>query len=342
MTRPPARPPRRAARQVQPIPPGTPLWPGRRQPAHDRADLETGVVDHDTPTRAVRRLRPDLRHLAPPPAGWSSEAWEDPLPDDDSWGDDPGDRHPGHHGSGDDTAWDDRSWDDPPWDDPPWDDRSGDDQRSYDDTEELDAGLSGAAAPGATDRPARPARQELAPWAGRRRAAQDTTPTIVAARVGTAPVFVDDSGRRRRIGRLVASSVVVAVAAYTAVIALNLAGAPLVGNLAPPGVDRLARPVGDVPVVTGPATDVVTLPPPPTSPSDGTAPEPGDETGSTADTTASTTSTAPSTTTTVPSTATTTTTVRGRGPTTTVTPPGATDPGNGNGGDPPDTPPGQG
>jgi hypothetical protein len=221
-----------------------------------------------------------------------------------------------------------------------WADAPPVDRYPDDDSWDRDATMVGEHAPRPIDRPDRPARQDLAPWARRRRPAQEPAPTIVAARVGAAPVFVDDSGRRRRIGRLVASSVVVAIAAYTAVIALNLAGVPLVGNVAPPGVDRLARPVGDTPVVTGPSTEVVTLPPPPPS-SDGTTPGPADEDDPSAATgsTAAPDPTAPSTTTTAP---TPTTTVRGHGPTTTVTAPGTTDPVRGNGGGRPDTPPGQG
>jgi hypothetical protein len=48
-------------------------------------------------------------------------------------------------------------------------------------------------------------------------------------------VFVDDSGRRRRAGRLVGICLATLVLSYVAVVGLTFSGAPLVNRLAPPG-----------------------------------------------------------------------------------------------------------
>jgi hypothetical protein len=153
-------------------------------------------------------------------------------------------------------------------------------------------------------------------------------------------VFVDDSGRRRRAGRLIGAAVAVAVLAYLAVIGLSVAGVPYVGHLAPPGLDRLSSPSGDAGVVTGPAVDEVPLP---------ATPVPGTPDGAgTGEATSTAQAGGPAAPATVPTTATTvvptsTTVTHGQSETTTDTTPNSTvpttDPG---GGRRPDSPPGQG
>jgi len=54
------------------------------------------------------------------------------------------------------------------------------------------------------------------------------------------PVFVDDSGRRRRAGRVFGACLAALVLSYVGVVGLTFSGAPLIGRLAPPGVDQLA------------------------------------------------------------------------------------------------------
>lgn len=55
-----------------------------------------------------------------------------------------------------------------------------------------------------------------------------------------APVLADDTDRRRRAGRLVVGGLALLTAGYLAVVGLAFAGAPLVGHLAPPGIARHA------------------------------------------------------------------------------------------------------
>jgi hypothetical protein len=156
------------------------------------------------------------------------------------------------------------------------------------------------------------------------------------------PVFVDDSGRRRRAGRLIAAAVAVAVLAYLAVIGLSVAGVPYIGHLAPPGLDRLSSPSGDAGVVTGPAVDEVPLPAAP-DPSTPNGPGTGEATATPAaqaDGPAAPATVPTADTTVVP---TSTTVTHGQGETPTDTSPNSTvptsDPG---GGRRPDSPPGQG
>ena len=78
----------------------------------------------------------------------------------------------------------------------------------------------------------------LTPWAGRHPPARWTGPAPVRrVRPAPPPVFVDDSGRRRRAG-CSAACLAALVASYVGVVGLTFAGVPLIGRLAPPGVDR--------------------------------------------------------------------------------------------------------
>jgi hypothetical protein len=96
---------------------------------------------------------------------------------------------------------------------------------------------------------ARPAARQLdRPRAGRR------------ARPAPPPVFVDDSGRRRRAGRLLGACLAALVLSYVGVVGLTFSGAPLIGRLAPPGVDQLARPAGDAGLGVGPGAQESPLP----------------------------------------------------------------------------------
>jgi hypothetical protein len=164
----------------------------------------------------------------------------------------------------------------------------------------------------------------------------------------TAPVFVDDSGRRHRWGRKLAAAIGGMALAYLIVTVLALAGAPGVGRLAPPGIDRLTRPSagGGGDVAVGPDAREAPLPPAavaPSGPSTGgesSSAGSGDTIGSTGQPDPVTTGDAASTT----STSTTTTTpTPGNGSTTSVPAPSSTVPDRTRptGGGPPDTPPGQ-
>lgn len=183
-------------------------------------------------------------------------------------------------------------------------------------------------------------RRQLAPWSDRRTARVRPRQPATAHRPPPVPIFVDDSGRRRRAARLVGSALAVAVLGYVVLISLSLAGVPLVGHLAPPGLGRLNQPSGDVGVVTGPAVEVAPLPEAAGDPSSTSA-----QGGAFAAGASPTTSPSAVPTTVAPPTAapTTTTTVHGRSSATTVPSPGSTvpstDPG---GGRRPDSPPGQG
>lgn len=163
----------------------------------------------------------------------------------------------------------------------------------------------------------------------------------------TAPVFVDESGRRHRRGRKLAAAIGAMALVYLIVTVLALAGAPGVGRLAPPGIDRLTRPSagrgGDVAV--GPDARESPLPPaavapkgPPTGESSSGGS--GDTIGSTGHPGTVTTGDGASTT----STSTTTTApTPGNGSATSVPSPSSTVPDRTRptGGGPPDAPPGQ-
>jgi hypothetical protein len=124
---------------------------------------------------------------------------------------------------------------------------------------------------------------------------------------GPAPVFVDDSGRRRRAGRWIGGGLGVLVLGYVAVVGMTFAGVPLVGRLAPPGVEQLSRPTNDqgVSVAPGaqesplpPADDVTVSPVDPVPASGTVAPSPDEGAGGTAP--GSSTTTGPTTTTAPP------------------------------------------
>lgn len=202
----------------------------------------------------------------------------------------------------------------------------------------------------------RPRRQELAPWSaldadGGGGAAAAETPAD-----GTpAPVFVDDSGRRHRVGRRVAWAVVAGVGIYMVVIALGLAGVLFVGRLAPPGLDRLVEPAGNTGVVGGPDVDETPLPSTsePTTDDAGSTSTVGDPAGSSsaaADSTPATASPLPTdavttgaeTTASPPTEATTTTASPGRSSTTTTAPTTTTTEGRPGSGSPPSSTPGGG
>lgn len=204
-----------------------------------------------------------------------------------------------------------------------------------------------------TNRPAhagrRPAHlsrtRDLAPWSRRGTPPIRNSPPP-PGRPDTAtvptPVFVDDSGRRRRAGRLLAGGVASLAVGYLAVVGLTFAGAPIVGHLAPPGLDQLARPAGDEGAGVGPGQREAPLPP---------AAGAGEVTGGTAATAettpttrdeAATVPTPPTPTTTTPATTTTAAAPPGQGAPTTVPSPSSTVPDRtAPGGGPPDHPPGK-
>lgn len=159
------------------------------------------------------------------------------------------------------------------------------------------------------------------------------------------PVFVDDSGRRRRVGRLFGTGLGILVVAYVAVVGLTFAGAPLVGRLAPPGVGQLSRPTDDDAAgVVGPDALETALPSaaashePASTPADLTG---ADATG--ADLDAGESVDQPGATATTPAPATTTTTAPpGQGATTSVPTPNSTVPDRTHPtGGPPTEPPGK-
>jgi hypothetical protein len=153
------------------------------------------------------------------------------------------------------------------------------------------------------------------------------------------PVFVDDSGRRRRAGRLVGACLAALVLGYVAVVGLTFSGAPLVGSLAPPGIGDLSRPAGDDGLDVGPGSQESPLPAAAVAPgasetgAPGPAPwRPSAETQPAAD--PATTSATPTTTTTTP--------LRGQGTTTSVPTPSSTVPEHTHPtGGPPTEPPGK-
>lgn len=181
-------------------------------------------------------------------------------------------------------------------------------------------------------------RRHPTPWALPPRPARPTGSAGPGDGPPTTPVFVDDSGRRRRAGRWIGTGICALVAAYTAVVGLAFAGVPLVGGLAPPGVEQLARSAGDQSVRATPGARERSLPagagvaasPDPTAPP---VSQPATDTGA-ADGAATTTPTTvePSTTTTAPP---------GNGATTTVPAPSSTVPARPRPGGPPTEPPGR-
>jgi hypothetical protein len=166
-------------------------------------------------------------------------------------------------------------------------------------------------------------------------------PEPVAAPGTGTPVFFDDSGRRRRWGRIVGISLGVVVLAYVGLVGLTFAGVQLAGTLVPPGVDDLSEPGGDGPSGTGAGAPETPLPPaaldPQAVPADGS---PGAPSASGPDI-----SPAPTRPPGTPATAaTTTTTAPGGGSTNTVPSPNSTVPDHtppSTPGGPPDEPPGK-
>jgi hypothetical protein len=164
-----------------------------------------------------------------------------------------------------------------------------------------------------------------APWS--RAPTREIDPPIASgpARPTPIPVFVDDSGRRRRVGRLVGICVGTLVLGYTAVAALTFVGAPLVGRLAPPGLAQLSRPAGDEGLGVGPGAQESALPPgaargadPAANPGTAEALAADDDVSELPAPSSTTTSTTPSTTT--------TTAPPGQGATTSVPAPNSTTP----------------
>lgn len=119
------------------------------------------------------------------------------------------------------------------------------------------------------------------------------------------PVFVDDSGKRRRVVRAVGSTLGILAFTYVGFVGLTFAGAPGLGQLDAPGLGQLTNPSGDqadvgadpveqpVPAAVAPDGDTVQAPADPTPTS---APA---EPPTTAATPATTATTAPTTTTVV-------------------------------------------
>jgi hypothetical protein len=120
-------------------------------------------------------------------------------------------------------------------------------------------------------------------------------------------VFVDDSGRRRRIARIAGIATGGLALAYLAIVGATFAGVPGLGRLGPPGVGQLTNPAGDQADVGSHPTEQV-VPEAVANPADSEAIGPTTTDGLSPRTEATwPTSTAPSTTTT------TTTTVHGSG-----------------------------
>jgi hypothetical protein len=189
--------------------------------------------------------------------------------------------------------------------------------------------------------PRRPAHQSrtgrVAPWARPPTRQLDLPTATRPARPAPIPVFVDESGRRRRVGRVVGGCLGTLVLGYVAVAALTFAGAPLVGRIAPPGLGQLSRPAGDQGVGVGPGAQESPLPPaitgaddPATTPGNASPTDGADDPAEQPAPSTSTTTT-PSTTTTAPP---------GQGSTTSVPAPNSTVPTHPTGG-PPTEPPGK-
>jgi hypothetical protein len=153
-------------------------------------------------------------------------------------------------------------------------------------------------------------------------------------------VFVDDSGRRRRAGRLLGAGVAALVLCYVGVVGLTFSGVPLVGRLAPPGIGQLSRPAGDGGLDVGPGSRESPLPAgalaPPGSATEAPGTAPGNA-GTPSPAEARPTA-APTTTTASPTT--TTTTTPGQGTTSSVPTPSSTVPEHTHttGGPPPEPP----
>lgn len=166
-----------------------------------------------------------------------------------------------------------------------------------------------------------------APWSRAQTRVLDPPARPRGRRPAPAPVFVDDSGRRRRAGRVVGAGLGALVFGYLTVVGLAFAGVPLVGRLAPPGVSQLSRPAGDGGVAIGPGAVESDLPPAATG-SQTSVPTP---TAAPADQPAATTTTASTTTTVAP----------GRGATTSVPAPPPSVPERTHTTGPPTEPPGK-
>jgi len=194
--------------------------------------------------------------------------------------------------------------------------------------------------------PSRPAhlsrRRHLAPWS------QPSTGQIervtVRRRTGPAPlpVFVDESGRRRRVGQLLGVSVGTLVLGYLVAVALTFAGTPVVGSYAPLGLGDLSRPAGDDGPGVGSGAQVSPLPTagaPAAAPAVGGAATPGQapaaDDADPPDSSATTATSAP------PPPSTTTTLPRGQGTTTTAPGPHSTVPEHTPTGGRPSEPPGK-
>jgi hypothetical protein len=103
-------------------------------------------------------------------------------------------------------------------------------------------------------------RRHPAPWSQPRTREIERVTIRRPERPAPAPVFVDESGRRRQVGRLVGVCVGTLVLGYVIVAALTFAGAPVVGLFAPPGLGELSRPAGDAGPGVGPDAEVSPLP----------------------------------------------------------------------------------
>lgn len=180
-------------------------------------------------------------------------------------------------------------------------------------------------------------RRDPAPWARSAQRHAGARAPRPARHQPRPPVFVDDSGRRRRAGRWIGGGLGAVVLAYVAVVGLTFAGVP-VGLLAPPGVEQLSRPSDDhdlrvtpgaqenpIPAAgTGEATSGDAGAPAVTSTDDPGLAGAGTGTATTSTTTGSTTTTRP-----------------GNGATTSVPGPGATVPDRTHTTGPPSEPPGK-
>ncbi len=117
--------------------------------------------------------------------------------------------------------------------------------------------LSGAA-------PSRPAhssrRRHPAPWSQPPTGEIERVTVRHAADPAPLPVFVDESGRRRRVGQMLGVSLGTLVLGYVVVVALTFGGAPVVGSFAPPGLGDLSRPAGDDGPGVGSGAQVSPLP----------------------------------------------------------------------------------
>lgn len=184
-------------------------------------------------------------------------------------------------------------------------------------------------------------RRDPTPWArSAQRHAGASTPRP-ARHQPRPPVFVDDSGRRRRAGRWIGGGLGALVLAYVAVVGLTFAGVPL-GRLAPPGVEQLSRPSDDHDLRVTPGAQENPIPTAGTgegtsgdagAPAVAATEDPGlaDPGAGTGTDTATTSTTTGSTTTTRP----------GNGATTSVPGPGATVPDRTHTTGPPSEPPGK-